>query len=111
MENGDGANKADVSVSEDGRFDYSLDYRSTSSTWVDEFTVTDDLSSVEKGLAVLEGVTTAQAVGDRDGRMNVWYRTNLTPSDRYRQESCALFRQPHKPAVRCGYPSSRVTSR
>ena len=30
---------------------------------------------------------------------------------RYRQESCALFRQPHKPAVRCGYPSSRVTSR
>ena len=29
----------------------------------------------------------------------------------YRQESCALFRQPHKPAVRCGYPSSRVTSR
>ena len=81
VENGDGANKADVSVSEDGRFDYSLDYRSTSSTWVDEFTVTDDLSSVEKGLAVLEGVTTAQAVGDRDGRMNVWYRTNLTPSD------------------------------
>ncbi len=32
-------------------------------------------------------------------------------SRRYRQESCALFRQPHKPAVRCGYPSSRVTSR
>ena len=31
--------------------------------------------------------------------------------ERYRQESCALFRQPHKPAVRCGYPSSRVTSR
>ena len=25
VENGDGANKADVSVSEDGRFDYSLD--------------------------------------------------------------------------------------
>ena len=42
---------------------------------------------------------------------------NLQPSTlsrvlrRYRQESCALFRQPHKPAVRCGYPSSRVTSR
>ena len=34
-----------------------------------------------------------------------------TDWERYRQESCALFRQPHKPAVRCGYPSSRVTSR
>ena len=34
-----------------------------------------------------------------------------TASEGYRQESCALFRQPHKPAVRCGYPSSRVTSR
>ena len=36
---------------------------------------------------------------------------DLTPDQGYRQESCALFRQPHKPAVRCGYPSSRVTSR
>ena len=35
----------------------------------------------------------------------------VSVKDRYRQESCALFRQPHKPAVRCGYPSSRVTSR
>ena len=36
---------------------------------------------------------------------------NSLTKARYRQESCALFRQPHKPAVRCGYPSSRVTSR
>src|SRR5699024_2770630 len=36
---------------------------------------------------------------------------SVWPENRYRQESCALFRQPHKPAVRCGYPSSRVTSR
>lgn len=36
---------------------------------------------------------------------------SVTVGTWYRQESCALFRQPHKPAVRCGYPSSRVTSR
>ena len=36
---------------------------------------------------------------------------NISKKRGYRQESCALFRQPHKPAVRCGYPSSRVTSR
>ena len=43
---------------------------------------------------------------------NVVYRCiRVDRTEGYRQESCALFRQPHKPAVRCGYPSSRVTSR
>ena len=45
----------------------------------------------------------AQSIVKKD-TFSLWFKG-------YRQESCALFRQPHKPAVRCGYPSSRVTSR
>lgn len=58
-------------------FDYSVDARSTSSTWVDEFTVTDELDAVSDGLAVLDGITTPVASGDYDGMLNVWYRTDL----------------------------------
>ena len=76
-----GTNRAKTSVSEEGRYDYSVDARSTSSTWVDEFTVTDDLSSVTAGLAELVGVTTPVASGDYDGLLNVWYQTNLTATD------------------------------
>ena len=44
-------------------------------------------------------------------RCSKYFLVSLQTLAGYRQESCALFRQPHKPAVRCGYPSSRVTSR
>lgn len=81
VENGDGLNRAPVRVSQDGSFSYSVDVRSTSSTWVDEFTVTDDLTQVHEGLAELVSITTPQALGDFDGRLNVWYRTNMTPTD------------------------------
>ena len=77
----DGANTAETSVSDDGSFDYTLDYRSTSSTWTDEFTVTDYLECAEEDLAYLTGITTAQAWEDYDGLMNVWYQTNLTETD------------------------------
>lgn len=73
--NGDGKNRAEVTVSDEGRFDYSVDFRSTSSTWVDEFTVTDELSGATEGLAELISITTPQASGDYDGKLNVWYRT------------------------------------
>lgn len=79
--NGDMQNRADVTVSDEGLFDYSLDYRSTASTWVDEFTVEDGLDAVSDGLAELVGVTTAQGFEDYDGLMNVWYRTDQTPGD------------------------------
>lgn len=79
--NGDGANCADVTVSEKGEFDYSIDFRNTSSTWVDEFTVTDEIAGAAQGLAVLDAIATPVAGEDHDGKMNVWYKTNKTPAD------------------------------
>lgn len=77
VENGDGKNTAEVSVSEKGEYDYSVDFRNTSTTWVDEFTVEDDLSAVTEGLATLRSITTPQTWGDFDGKLNVWYRTSV----------------------------------
>lgn len=79
--NGDGKNRAETTVSDKGEYDYSIDFRSDSSTWVDEFTVTDDLTASAQGLARLDSITTPVAGDDYDGRLNVWYRTNLTPDD------------------------------
>lgn len=76
-ENGDGLNRADAVEGDPGSFSYTLDYRNESSSWVDEFTVDDHLVAVDSGMAILEGITTARAHGDRDGKLNVWYRTNL----------------------------------
>lgn len=75
VENGDGANKAAVTASPDGRYRYSIDARNTSNTWVDEFTIDDRLTAAEAGLATLESLTTPVAHGDFDGLVNVWYRT------------------------------------
>ena len=76
-----GANRAEVSVSDDGSYEYSVDVRSTSTTWVDEFTVTDELEAAQDGLARLTGIVTPVAGEDYDGLLNVWYRTDLTPAD------------------------------
>lgn len=76
--NGDGANRAGVTASENGSYEYGIDFRSTSTTWVDELTVTDSLEAAEGGLAELASIVTPRASGDYDGLMNVWYRTNLT---------------------------------
>lgn len=81
--NGDGANCADVTVSEKGEFDYSIDFRNTSSTWVDEFTVTDEIAGAAQGLSVLDAIATPVAGEDHDGKMNVWYKTNKTPADHH----------------------------
>lgn len=78
--NGDGANRADEQKSDEGLFDYSVDFRSTSNTWVDEFTVTDTIGCAFDQYAVLEGITTPVAQGDYDGLVNVWYQTNLSLS-------------------------------
>lgn len=68
---------AKVKASDDGSFEYSVDFRSTSSTWVDEFTVEDSIAGAQQGLAVLCGLTTPRVAGDYDGKMNIWYYTNL----------------------------------
>lgn len=76
-----GTNNAPVTASEDGSYSYTVDFRSTSTTWVDEFTVTDELHAAEDGLAELVSLTTPTAGEDYDGKLNVWYRTNKTPED------------------------------
>lgn len=62
-------------LEQDGRFTYTIDYRSTSPTWADEFTVTDTLSCVEEGLAHLTKLQTPVSFEDYNGYLNVWYRT------------------------------------
>lgn len=86
--NGDGLNTAETKASDDGSYAYTIDFRSTSNTWTDEFTVEDDLTAVADGRAQLTSITTPQALDDYDGKMNVWYRTDKTPDD-YIDESGA----------------------
>ena len=74
--NGDGKNRAPVKISENGDYRYLLDFRSTSNTWTDEFTVDDELIAVNAGLANLTGIETPIAQGDFDGKLNVWFRTD-----------------------------------
>lgn len=50
--------KRETLLNEAGSFDYSIDYRSTSSTWVDEFTMTDTITCAEDGYAHLTGIAT-----------------------------------------------------
>ena len=79
--NGDGQNTAETKASNDGSYAYTIDFRSASNTWTDEFTVEDDLTAATDGRAQLTSITTPQALEDHDGRMNVWYRTDKTPED------------------------------
>lgn len=76
--NGDGANRAALTVSDDGSYEYGIDFRSTSATWADELTMTDRIDAAARGLAELTSIVTPRASGDYDGLMNVWYQTNLT---------------------------------
>ena len=81
VENGDGGNRAPARDSNEGRYRYSLDFRSTSNTWTDEFTVEDDLAAVRGGIAELEGIVTPAVEGDFDNRLNVWFLTDATATD------------------------------
>lgn len=81
VENGDGKNTADVTQSNDGLYDYSLDYENTSDSWTDEYTVEDPLDGVSAGYTRLNSITTPQAYEDYDGKLNVWYQTNMNDKD------------------------------
>lgn len=85
--NGDGSNRAEARPSNSGEFNYTLDWRNTSNTWVDEFTVTDTLPCVENGFAILDGLTTPVVEGDYDGFFNVWYITTLSDGSTTGDES------------------------
>lgn len=76
-----GTNRAPAQEDDAGTYAYTVDFRSTSSTWVDEFAVTDHLDAVTEGLAELTALTTPIAFEDYDGLCNVWYQTDQTPQD------------------------------
>lgn len=73
--------KRETLIDADGAFAYTIDYRSTSSTWTDEFTMTDEIACAQEGLAQLVSLTTPVCFEDYDGLMNVWYRTNLDDAE------------------------------
>ena len=76
--NGDGKNRAVAQSDTNGSFSYTLDAKNESNTWVDEFTITDDLECAKDGAARLIAIETPVATGDFDGLYNVWYRTSPT---------------------------------
>lgn len=78
--NGDGKNRAATQPDRKGSYSYTIDAQNESSTWVDEFTVTDDLECAKDGTAKLVAIKTPIAVGDLNGLCNVWYRTS--PADK-----------------------------
>lgn len=79
LANGDGKNRAATQTNTDGLFSYTIDARNDSATWVDEFTITDDLECAKDGTARFVSIETPVAIGDLNGLCNVWYRT--TPLD------------------------------
>lgn len=96
--NGDGKNRAKTQPDTQGTFSYTIDARNESNTWVDEFTVTDDLECAKDGTAKLIAVETPLAVGDLNGLCNVWYRTSLTGTgDTDRQVNATLDDGHHNP--------------
>ena len=61
--NGDGKNRAVAQSDADGSFSYTLDAKNESNTWVDEFTITDDLECAKEGTAKLIAIETLSRPG------------------------------------------------
>ena len=78
-----------------GLFTYTIDYRSTSPTWADEFTTTDSLVCAQENQAHLKALATPVSVGDFDEKMNVWYQTNKTVSGSEEANACSA--NPYNP--------------
>lgn len=76
-EDGGGSNRAAVKLDTEGVYRYTIDARSTASTWVDEFTITDVFDGAATGLAHPLSLTTPVAIGDYDGILNVWYQVTV----------------------------------
>lgn len=67
-------------------YQYSIDYRSTSNTWADEYNMIDTIDCAVAGYANVTAIKTPVAFEDHDGKMNVWYKTNKTPED-YKEDA------------------------
>lgn len=96
LANGDGKNRAAVQTNTDGLFSYTIDARNDSATWVDEFTITDDLECAEGDTARFVSAETPVAIGDLNGLCNVWYRTSPAGTSDSGKEANATLEDGHR---------------
>lgn len=96
LANGDGKNRAATQTNTDGLFSYTIDARNDSATWVDEFTITDDLECAEDDTARFVSVETPVATGDLNGLCNVWYRTSPAGTSDSGKEANATLDDGHR---------------
>lgn len=96
LANGDGKNRAATQTNTDGLFSYTIDARNDSATWVDEFTITDDLECAEDDTARFVSVETPIAIGDLNGLCNVWYRTSPAGASDSGKEANATLDDGHR---------------
>lgn len=96
LANGDGKNRAATQTNTDGLFSYTIDARNDSATWVDEFTITDDLECAENDTARFISVETPVATGDLNGLCNVWYRTSPAGTSDSGKEANATLDDGHR---------------
>lgn len=96
LANGDGKNRAATQTNADGLFSYTIDARNDSATWVDEFTITDDLECAEDDTARFVSVETPVAIGDLNGLCNVWYRTSPAGTSDSGKEANATLDDGHR---------------
>lgn len=96
LANGDGKNRAATQTNTDGLFSYTIDARNNSATWVDEFTITDDLECAEDDTARFVSVETPVATGDLNGLCNVWYRTSPAGTSDSGKEANATLDDGHR---------------
>lgn len=96
LSNGDGKNRAATQTNADGLFSYTIDAQNDSATWVDEFTITDDLECAEDDTARFVSVETPIAIGDLNGLCNVWYRTSPAGTSDSGKEANATLDDGHR---------------
>lgn len=96
LANGDGKNRAATQTNTGGLFSYTIDARNDSATWVDEFTITDDLECAEDDTARFVSVETPIAIGDLNGLCNVWYRTSPAGTSDSGKEANATLDDGHR---------------
>ena len=96
LSNGDGKNRAATQTNADGLFSYTIDAQNDSATWVDEFTITDDLECAEDDTARFVSVETPVATGDLNGLCNVWYRTSPAGTSDSGKEANATLDDGHR---------------
>lgn len=78
--------KRQTKFGDSSHYEYSIDYRSRSNTWADEFNMMDMIDCAVAGYANVSAIKTPVAFEDYDGKMNVWYKTNKTPAD-YKEDA------------------------